>query len=112
MKSNLLKLALLALTITASASAESVHATIPFEFTANGKMLPAGTYTVRTISGVSNLLLFVNESTNEKALAFVRTALTGQSVQSFTIQTAEKSYELSMPSGSRKAVLLTIKPAR
>ncbi len=110
MKHQLLTFVLLALTFTASASAETVHATIPFDFAANGKLLPAGTYTVRTISG--GLLLFVNESTNEKALAFARTSLPGKSSQALTIRTTERSYELNMPSGSAKSVLLTLKPVR
>jgi hypothetical protein len=119
MKTNLLKTALLAasfLGVVSSASAETVHANIPFAFYANGKAMPAGTYTVQTIGGATPVLLFVNDATSEKAMAFARTASdsSGNSSLALIIKTASKTYELSMtaPASSLKGALLTLTPGK
>ena len=70
MKTSILKSLVLAATMTGAASlasAETVHATIPFAFTANGTAMPAGSYTVRTMSGTSSTLVFENDATKAKA---------------------------------------------
>jgi hypothetical protein len=100
MKTNLLNSALLfafLLSTVSFAAAETVHANIPFEFLANGQPMPAGAYTVRSTIGAPSFLLFVNETTGEKAFAFARTThdVSSKSESSFTLRTAEKSYELS-----------------
>jgi len=73
MKTNLLKSAVLMASLAAAltpASAETLHATIPFGFSADGMTMPAGTYAIRTIPNPSPVLLFENEATKVKAIVF------------------------------------------
>ena len=51
--------ALMALTGTLAAEAESlpIRVTVPFAFTANGNVMPAGEYTIRPINGVSGAVV-------------------------------------------------------
>jgi len=82
MKTNLLKTVVLAaslLVVLTPASAESLHARIPFGFSANGTSLPAGPYAIRSIPNTPYLLLFENEETKEQALVFARLATTAAS---------------------------------
>jgi hypothetical protein len=77
MKANLLKSAVLMASLAAAltpASAETLHATIPFGFSANGIAMPAGTYAISTIPNATPLLLFENEATKVKAIVFARYA--------------------------------------
>jgi hypothetical protein len=61
-------------------------------------------------------VVFVNEKTSEKAMAFARTAVdpAGASALTLTLKAPGKTYELSMaPSrGSLKGVLLTLTPSK
>jgi hypothetical protein len=93
MKSNLLKTALLAVSFLGAASAEVIHTNMPVAFYANGKAMPAGAYTVRTLPGTTSVVVFTNDATGEKALAFARPML-APAGKSGT------SYELSMEPGS------------
>jgi hypothetical protein len=113
MKTNLLKTALLAASffgVAATASAEIVHANIPFEFSANGKSMPAGMYTIQPLAGSSSILVFKNETTNEKAMAFVRTTPSASSKGvALTIKTAYVTYELSqLPKADLSGALLSV----
>ena len=47
---------------------DGVIATLPFSFVVGGKTLPAGTYTVRTVSGESGLLMITNHDTSKSVL--------------------------------------------
>jgi hypothetical protein len=76
MKTNLLKSAVLVASLLgalSSASAETLHARIPFGFSAGGTAMPAGAYSISTIPGASMVLLFENEATKAQAIVFVRT---------------------------------------
>lgn len=114
MKTNLLKSAVLMTTLLGafgSASAETLHARIPFVFSAGGKAMPAGAYSISTIPGASTVLLFENETTKMQALVFARTSVTppakaatplmftsaaGEGSQLANIVTDGSSYELSV----------------
>ena len=64
MKTYLLKSALLMTSLLgtlSSASAETLHARIPFGFSAGGMAMPAGAYSISTIAGAPHVLLFENE---------------------------------------------------
>ena len=77
MKTNLLKSAVLLASFMgalSSASAETLHARIPFAFSAAGANMPAGTYAISTMAHVSQVLVFENEDTKVQAIVFVRTA--------------------------------------
>jgi len=77
MKTNLLKSALLAASLlgaVSSASAETLHARIPFGFSAGGKDMPAGAYSISTIPGAPTVLLFENETTKMQAIVFARSS--------------------------------------
>jgi hypothetical protein len=77
MKKNLLKSIVLVASLLGalgSASAETLHARIPFGFSAGGVAMPAGDYTIRTIPNVPHVLLFENEATKMQAIVFVRTS--------------------------------------
>ena len=114
MKTNLMKSAFLAISFLCaggSAVAQAVHANIPFQFFANGKSMPAGIYTVRPLPGSSSLLLFVNEATGEKALAFARVGpgSTVRGADGVTIRATERTYELSnIPNRSVAPIALTL----
>jgi len=76
MKTNLLKSAVLMASLfgaLSSASAETLHARIPFAFSAAGTSMPAGNYTISTMGDASQLLLFENEDTKMQAIVFART---------------------------------------
>jgi hypothetical protein len=76
MKTTLLKSAILMASLAAAlspASAETLHANIPFGFSAGGMAMPAGAYSIRTISAAPAVLLFENETTKMQAIVFVRT---------------------------------------
>lgn len=78
MKTNLLKSAVLAASLLGalnSASAETLHASIPFGFSAGGTAMPAGAYSISTIPGAPTVLLFENEATKMQAMVFVRTGI-------------------------------------
>jgi len=113
MKTNFLKTALLAASffgVVATASAETIHANIPFAFTANGTPMPAGAYTIRSMSSTPNILVFENDATKAKAIAFARTAYEStDATVGFVLKTAASTYELSMaPASSVKGALLAI----
>jgi hypothetical protein len=114
MKTSILKTLVLAATMTGAASiasAETVHATIPFAFTANGAAMPAGSYTIRTMPGSSAVLLFENDATKAKAIAFARTS-SDSGKSSFAIKMATSTYELSKETGVLKGALLAVTPAK
>ncbi len=105
MKTSILKTLVLAATMTGAASiasAETVKATIPFAFSANGTAMPAGAYTVRTISGSPAILVFENVATKATAIAFARASVAG-SKSSFSIKMATATYELSKETSPLKA---------
>ena len=77
MKSTLLKSAVLLVSVFgtfSSAAAETLHAHIPFAFSAAGTSMPAGTYAIRTMAHAPQVLLFEHEETRMQAMVFVRTA--------------------------------------
>ncbi len=77
MKTNLLKSALLVASLCgalSSASAETLHANIPFGFSAGGKDMPAGAYSISTIPGAPTVLLFENETTKMQVIVFARSS--------------------------------------
>jgi hypothetical protein len=78
MKTYLLKSAVLVASLMgalSSASAETLHANIPFGFSAGGKAMPAGAYSISTIPNAPTVLLFENETTKMQAIVFVRTSV-------------------------------------
>ena len=119
MKTNLLKSAVLLTTLLGafgSASAETLHARIPFAFSAGGKAMPAGAYSISTVPGAPNVLLFENETTKMQALVFARTSATppgnaatplmftsagGEGSQLAHIVTDASTYELSVNSSPK-----------
>ena len=77
MKTNLLKSAVLMASLfgaLSSASAETLHARIPFAFSAGGNSMPAGNYAISTMPHAPSVLLFENEDTKMQAIVFARTA--------------------------------------
>jgi hypothetical protein len=119
MKSTLLKTTLLAVSVlgaVSSASAETVHAKIPFEFFVNGTAMPAGSYTVRTLTGTSPALVFENDLTKVQAIAFARTTGAGAATtaSTFTVKTASTAYEVNLgaPTNPLKGVVLALTPAK
>jgi hypothetical protein len=129
MKSNLLKSAVLVASLLGalgSASAETLHARIPFGFSAGGKAMPAGAYTICTIPGAPGVLLFENETTKMQAMVFVRTGIatpakpvtpltfTGERTELAHIATDGWTYELSTysaPKSLKGAAALAISSA-
>jgi hypothetical protein len=118
MKMNLLKSAVLAASLLgalSSASAETLHARIPFGFSAGGRAMPAGAYLICTIPGAPHVLLFENETTRAQAIVFVRTGISmpakpatpltftnaGERAALVNIATDGWSYELSIHSAPR-----------
>jgi len=59
-----------ALALPALAQSVQVTATIPFEFVAHMKSLPAGEYAVSTISGLPGILAIRSQTTHESAVFF------------------------------------------
>ena len=114
MKTNLLKSVVLVASLLGtlgSASAETLHARIPFGFSAGGNAMPAGDYLIRTIPNAPYVLLFENETTKMQALVFVRTGMNarakpatpltfisnaGESTQLANIATDSGMYEISV----------------
>jgi len=62
--------------VLSPASAETLHARIPFGFSAGGTAMPAGVYAIRPIPSTSALLLFENEETKQKVLVLARSTTT------------------------------------
>jgi len=62
--------------VLSPASAETLHARIPFGFSAGGAAMPAGLYAIRPIPNTSALLLFENEQTKQKVLVLARSTTT------------------------------------
>jgi hypothetical protein len=131
MKKNLLKSAVLLASLLgalSSASAETLHARIPFSFSAGGTSMPAGTYTIKTMVHAHEVLLFENQETKVQTMVFARTTA-GASVKPATllmfttysgeprelamIAADEWSFELSTQSArkSLKGVALTLTSA-
>ena len=129
MKTNLLKSAVLAASLLGalnSASAETLHARIPFGFSAGGTAMPAGAYSISTIPGAPTVLLFENEATKMQAMVFVRTGIstpdkpvtplmfTGERTELAKIATDGWTYELSTysaPKSLKGAAALAISSA-
>jgi len=131
MKTNLLKSAVLLASLLgalSSASAETLHARIPFGFSAGGTAMPAGDYWIRTIPNVPYVLLFENETTKMQAIVFVRPGISmpakpavlltstsgaGDSAEISNIATDGSAYELSVypPSKLLKGAALAITSA-
>jgi hypothetical protein len=130
MKTYLLKSAVLAASLLgalSSASAETLHARIPFGFSAGGLAMPAGAYSICTIPGAPSVLLFENEMTKAQAMVFVRTGVgttakpatpltftsAGERTELVNIETDGWSYELSIHSAPRslKGAALAISSA-
>ncbi|HEY2845049.1 MAG TPA: hypothetical protein VGJ09_15410 [Bryobacteraceae bacterium] len=131
MKKNLLKSAVLAaslVTALSSASAETLHARIPFAFSAAGTSMPAGTYAITTMPHSPQVLLFENEESKVQNIIFARiadlkpgkpaaplmfTSSSGEHQQLTNIATDDWAYELDtrpMPK-PLKGVALTLTPA-
>jgi hypothetical protein len=107
MKTNLLKSVVLVASLLGalgSASAETVHARIPFGFTAAGTAMPAGAYVIRTMPSSPSVLVFENEDTKVQTIVFARMELRNMAADGWT-------YELRIPSArtSLKGVALTLK---
>jgi hypothetical protein len=117
MKTNILKSVVLVASLVGavgSASAETLHARIPFGFSAGGKDMPAGAYSISTILGAPTVLLFENETTKMQALAFARTGssaaaklpsplmfTSGAPAELANIMTDRWTYELSVHSAPK-----------
>jgi hypothetical protein len=128
MKSTLLKSAVLLASVfgaLGSASAETLHARIPFAFSAAGISMPAGTYTIRTMPNARQVLLFENEETRAQFLVFARTAsglpaktappltftdYSGEKMELANIAASDWTYELNTYPARKalKAVALTL----
>lgn len=54
-------------------SSITVSATVPFEFKVGDKALPAGDYTVRTMSGTGSALAISNQDTHKAAIRLTNT---------------------------------------
>ena len=113
MKTNLLKLTVLAVSLMGaltSASAETLHARIPFGFSAGGVAMPAGAYRIRPLPYAPSVLVFENEATKSQTIVFVRLAVSkpaepapplmfitgGERAELAHIATGEWTYELSV----------------
>jgi hypothetical protein len=114
MKTNLLKSVVLVASLLGalgSASAETLHARIPFGFSAGSQAMPAGDYSIRTIPNVPYVLLFENETTKMQAIVFVRSGMSaptkpatplmftsgaGEATKLANIATDSWTYELSV----------------
>jgi len=128
MKTNLLKSAFWMTSLfgaLSSASAETLHARIPFAFSAGGTSMPAGNYAISTMPHAPQVLLFKNEDTKMQAIVFARTAsglpakpapplrFTADSSELFeltNIAASSWTYELSTHSAEKalKGVALTL----
>jgi hypothetical protein len=130
MKTSLLKSAVLVASLLGalgSASAETLHARIPFGFSAGGMAMPAGAYSIRPIPNAPSVLLFENETTKMQAIVFVRTGVgtlakppgplmfteSADRMELTNIAISDWTYELSMHAArrSQKGVALTLASA-
>ena len=130
MKTNLLKSAVLMASLfgaLSSASAETLHARIPFAFSAAGTSMPAGNYAISTMPQAPQVLLFENEDTKMQAMVFARTAglpakpappltftaYSSESMELTNIAASTWTYELSTHSTQKplKGVALTLTSA-
>lgn len=117
MKTNLLKslvLAASALGAMSSASAETLHASIPFGFSAAGTTMPAGAYSISKIPNTPSVLLFENEATKMQTLVFVRIAAAGSAkpAQPLTFAaTGNESMELAHIAADGWGYELSVRPA-
>ena len=131
MKTYFLKSAVLVASMLAamrSASAETLHARVPFGFSAGGVAMTAGAYSIRPVPYTAGALLFENETTKTQAIVFVRTVMStpnkptepltfveGSAGMELTnIAAEERIYELGVRSARRalKGAALAIAPAR
>ena len=128
MKTNLLKSAVLMASLLgalSSASAETLHARIPFAFSAGGTSMPAGNYAISTMPHAPQVLLFKNEDTKMQAIVFARTAssllakpappltftaYSSETMELTNIAASSWTYELSTHSAQKplKGVALTL----
>jgi hypothetical protein len=128
MKTNLLKSAVLMASLfgaLSSASAETLHARIPFAFSAGGNSMPAGNYAISTMPHASQVLVFENEETKTQAIVFARTAIglkakpaqpltftaySSESLELTNIAASNFTFELSThsPQKALKGVALTL----
>ena len=130
MKTNLLKSTVLAASLLGaltSASAETLHARIPFGFSAAGNTMPAGAYSIRPIPNAPSVLLFENETTKMQAIVFARRTAdapekpaepltfngSGERMELINIAAAGWVYELDMNPArrSQKGAVLAITSA-
>jgi hypothetical protein len=95
-----------AVSFLGAASAEVIHTNMPVAFYATGKAMPAGAYTVRTLPGTTSVVVFTNDATDQKALAFARTALAapGKSGTAYELTTTQGSTSL-------RGIALALKPS-
>src|SRR5712692_7411390 len=80
MKKNLLNLTLLVAGVLASAAgvrAETLRIRVPFAFSAGGKKLPAGEYSVSEMAGNPAVLLISGSSPGSRTMVFARMATAG-----------------------------------
>jgi len=104
MKTTLLKATVVVASLMgalSSASAETLHANIPFGFSAGGTAMPAGAYAISTIQGASTILLFENETTKMQAMVFARTG------SSMPAKTSRLMFTSSGGEGSELAGIVT-----
>ena len=101
MKKTLLNSAVLATSLLGalgSASAETVHARIPFGFLAAGTSMPAGAYEIHTMANAPTVLVFENEDTKATTIVFARVA---------DIAAAKTAVPLTFASDSKDLMELT-----
>jgi hypothetical protein len=128
MKTNLLKSAVLVASLfgaLSTASAETLHAHIPFASSAAGTSMPAGNYAISTMPHAPQVLVFENEETKMQAIVFARTAsglpakpappltftaYSSDSMELANIAASSFAYELSTHSAQKplKGVALTL----
>lgn len=117
MKTYLLKTAVVAASLLgalSSASAETLHARIPFGFSAGGMAMPAGAYSISTVPGAPDILLFENETTKMQAMVFVRTGThtPAKPATPLTFTSADQPTELVNIATDGGTYELSIHPAR
>jgi len=118
MKTNLLKATVLTASLLgalSSASAETLHARIPFGFSVDGTVMPAGAYSIRPLPNAPYVLLFENETVKMQAIVFVRTSTgaQGKPAAPLTFTSGGEGRELSgIASDGRTYELSTHSPRR
>ena len=98
MKTTLLRTTALAACLLGAlgvASAEGLHARIPFGFSANGRTMPAGDYAIRPMPNMQAVLLFENEATKVKTMVFAHTAMGTATKSPLTFTGASESKALT-----------------